>query len=116
MHHLAMQLRKKHRLLLAEFDQKQERTRSDTFLLQQYADFNIDNLEDPDLKSHLEAAKAEQQNADTDNPLIRIVKATGEHAKPIDLAVAQSMAVYKASKRPKIAPLSGIAQGSAKGW
>lgn len=115
MHQVAMNLRKKHKLLMAEFDQGKPRLLADSFLLQQYNESNIDNIDDDDLQSHLKAARAVNQVSSATD-LIRIVKGTGEHAKPIDLAVAQSMAVYRCSKRPRFNALLGIAQGSARGW
>lgn len=114
MHQVMMNLRNKHRILIAEFGQSTERLKSDTFLLQKYQSYEIDNLDNTDLYSHLEAARAETQ---TDaNELIRIIKGTGAHAKPIDLAVAQSMALWRCSKRPKTIALTGIPQGKVKGW
>lgn len=113
MHQVAMNLRKKYKLLMAEFQQGRERLYADSFLVQQYNVGSIDNLESNELKSHLDAAKAQHQT-DANRELIRIVKGSGEHAKPIDLAVAQSMAIYKCSKRPKVA-VTGIAQGKATG-
>lgn len=116
MHQVAMRIRKKFKLLCAEFHQGKERLLADSFLLQQYNEDNIDNLPSQDLQSHLEAARAENQTS-ANQALIRIVKGTGTHAKPIDLAVCESMAVYRVSKRPRKFQVGGIAQGvSNKGW
>src|SRR5260221_2115343 len=116
MHQVMTNLWKQHRLKIAEFGQKTERVKADTFLLQKYSGYKIDNLDSGDLYSHLEAARAEAQT-DANTELIRIVKGTGQHAKPIDLAVAQSMALCRGSKRPKVISFTGIPQGAAKkGW
>lgn len=115
MHQVAMNLRKKYRLLLARFNQGRERLLSDTFLQNAYLDFRVDNPADAELQSHLEAAKAESQN-DANQNLIRIVKSSGTHAKPIDAIVAQSMAIYRRSARAAKPMISAVAQGKAKGW
>lgn len=115
MHQVAMDLRKEHRLLMAEFGQTTERKKSDTFLLQQYQAFMIDNLDNIDLESHLDAAKAEVQT-DANTTLIRIVKGTGKNAKPIDLAVCQSMALWRCSQRPKGISIVALPSGKTKGW
>jgi phage terminase large subunit-like protein len=112
MHQVAMNLQTEYRLLMAPFQQGPLRVLADTFLQRQYMSFNIDIPSNTNLISHLEAAKAESQSEDGK---IRIVKGTGTHANPIDLAVAQSMSVYQCSLRnPKA--VFGIAQGVAKGW
>lgn len=122
MHQVAMNLRKRHKLLIAEFTQLKERTLADSFLYRQYKTRNICIIDDPVLKSHLESAKAESQDAEGQDAekaeleKLRIVKAQGINAKPIDLAVAQSMSVFKCSKRIRSAGLAGLAQGKAKGW
>lgn len=115
LHDIAMRLRKGYKLLMAEFDQNLLRLRADTFLKQQYEAFNIDNLASDELKSHLEAAKAQHQTNSKES-LIRIVAGEGMNAKPVDLAVAQSMSIYQASKRPKAVPLAGGISVGAKGW
>lgn len=116
MHQVAMNLRKNHRLLMARFTQKTERLLADSFLRKQYHAFNIDICDNSDLVSHLEAAKAEAQTGKDTEDKIRIIKATGDHAKPIDLAVAQSMSVYRCSQRPRRTAIGGVVQGTAKGW
>lgn len=113
---IARNLRTKNRLLIHEFEQNRERLKSDTFLLEQYNNYKIDNLENNDLKSHLESAQAEEQTGASSLGKIRIVKGSGKFAKPIDLAVAQSMSVWRTSKRPKTVGGFGIAQGKTKGW
>lgn len=116
MHQVAIMLLKNHKLLIVEFDQKRKRLLADTFLKQLYADGNIDNVNDPELRSHLESAKAESQTDANSSNLIRIVKGSGQHAQPIDIAVAQSMSIYSASKRPRSFSLASIPQGEANGW
>ncbi len=116
MHQVAMNIRKSAKLLIAKFDQGRPRLLSDSFLRKCYQEFKVDNILEPDLQSHLDAAKAEAQTTAQNQGLIRIVKGTGEHAKPIDLSVAQSMSVYRCSLRPAMPTISGIAQGKAKGW
>jgi hypothetical protein len=116
MHQAAMTLRKKYKLLICEFSQAKERLLADTFLLKQYESANIDNLDSAELKSHLSAAKAESQTDAKNSQLIRIVKGVGQHAKPIDAAVAQSMSVYRTSKRPRFTSVASIPQAKVKGW
>jgi phage terminase large subunit-like protein len=116
MHQVMMNLRKKHKVLIAEFGQSRQRLLADTFLLQQYRAKRIDNCDSPELQSHLTAAQAASQT-DANQELIRIVKGSGKHAKAIDLAVAQSMSIYQTSKRPKVFSTDlALLQGSAKGW
>lgn len=116
MHQVMLNVRRKYKLLMAKFDQARPRLLSDSFLRKVYQEFRIDNAIVPELQSHLDAAKAELQTSSRNEGLIRIVKGTGDNAKKIDLAVAQSMSVYKCSLRPMTAVASGIAQGKAKGW
>ncbi len=116
MHQVAMNLRKKHKLLMLKFEQGIERLKADTFLQQQYKKGNIDIPFGNELSSHLTNAKAQEQTDAAENPRIRIVKSTGSGSKPIDLAVAQSMSVLRASEKPRIISLGGIAQGIARGW
>jgi len=115
LHQVAMTLRKDYKILIAKFDQNRPRLLADTFLRQAYIDYKIDNTDSSVLKSHLEAARV-QVELKANAELYRIVHGTGEHAKPNDLAVAQSMAVFRCSQRPQIRSLAGLAQGKAKGW
>ncbi len=116
MHQVAMRLRKKHKLLLAPFDQKKLRLLSDSFLREAYNKNGIDNLPSAVLESHLDAARSESQLNANAVGLTRIVKAVGKYSKPIDLAVAQSMAVYKCSSRTPPVLSAGIISTGVKGW
>lgn len=95
MHQVAMNLRKKG-IPCAEFPQGNERLLADSFLYKQYKQGKIDNYPDPDLAAHIQAAKAKEY----DNEQMRIIKGTVSGSGKVDAAVAQSMAVWKASLRP----------------
>jgi hypothetical protein len=96
MHQVAINLRKKG-VPCQEFPQGSERMKADTFLFGLYKKNLIDNFENPDLISHLQAAKAKEDKFEH----LRIVKGELSKSAKIDAAVAQSMAAYKASIRPK---------------
>jgi hypothetical protein len=98
MHSVAMKLRKK-KIPCVEFPQSTERTLADTFLYGLYKRGAIDNFPDAALQRHVTKARAKED----DKQRIRLIKgaatdktAGGEN----DAAVAQSMAVWKASTRP----------------
>lgn len=99
MHNVAMKLRKL-KIPCVEFNQGTERALADTFLYQLYKRGAIDNFEHADLKKHVTKARAKED----DKQRIRLVKgaATGEATGggENDAAVAQSMAVWKASLKP----------------
>lgn len=99
LHQVMLKLRQEG-LPVFEFNQGQERIRSDTFLSLQYRQRNIENYRDDDLLSHLRAARAQE----IEGQKIRLVKGTLSSASLIDAAVAQSMAVYKASLQPPEQP------------
>jgi phage terminase large subunit-like protein len=97
MHTVAMKLRKK-KIPCVEFSQQTERALADTFLYGLYKRGAIDNFPDPDLSRHVTKARAKED----DKQRIRLIKGAatdktsgGEN----DAAVAQSMAVWKASLR-----------------
>lgn len=96
MHQVAINLRKKG-VPCQEFPQGSERMKADTFLFRLYKNNLIDNFDDPDLISHLQAAKAKEDKFEH----LRIVKGELSKSAKIDAAVAQSMATWKASIRPK---------------
>lgn len=112
MHQVAMNLRKKG-IECFEFDQVRERVLADTFLYQQYKHGTIDNYDDPDLAEHVGNAKAKELEGEK----MRIIKGTASGAGKIDACVAQSMAVWKASKvENDKRPRSALAQASSTGW
>lgn len=105
MHQVAVNLKKRHKLLIKEFQQGNDRLKADTFLHRCFKNDNIDVPDDPTLTSHLEAAKAQHQTKMIDkkqeelDARIRIVKPKAAvHA--IDGAVALSMATYAESLTP----------------
>jgi hypothetical protein len=121
-HQVAMNLRKKHRLMIFEFIQG-GRDKADTFLQQRYMEGKVWNQnfeyeliqgKVATFRDHLEAARGEQMV--NKNNLVKIVKASGKHAKPVDLAVCQSMAVFRRSKRVKMPTMIGMPQGKSAGW
>jgi phage terminase large subunit-like protein len=115
LHQVAMTLRRDYKILIAKFDQNRPRLLADTFLRQSYNDYKIDNIDLPVLKSHLEAARVKAELT-TKDEVYRIVHGTGEHAKPNDLAVAQSMAIFRCMQRPQTTRITGLVQSKAKGW
>jgi len=106
MHQVAVNLRKKHKLLIKEFQQGNERIKADTFLHRVFKSYQIDVPTDETLHSHLDAAKAQHQNRllkgkkgeELDTGL-RIVKPKAA-VRAIDGAVAMSMAVWSESMTP----------------
>lgn len=114
MHQVAIDLREKG-IPCEEFPQAGERTKADTFMWQTYRDDMIDTIDSSELEEHLLSAKAREDK----NGNLRIVKSTktksatakkkgeeGEDGKQvaksrggkIDAAVAQSMALFRASQ------------------
>jgi hypothetical protein len=105
LHQLMLDLQEDNQIESEEFNQGGDRMLADTFLYQQYRDDKIDNYEEPLLLSNLRAAKAIEDK----NQRIRLVKQTVAKGSAlatykIDAAVAQSMAVYKASLHPLPSP------------
>lgn len=119
---LVIDFRKTHKLLLKLFDQKSERLLADTFLEKAYQGGTIDNaqlskgkLQDDELFIHLDGAAAQGQSEkktksvksvksqaqsekeDSEDKSIRIVRGG---ITPNDLAVAQSMMVWRLQARP----------------
>lgn len=112
---VALNLKKKHKILLKEFNQKAERERSDTFLQLCYQNGTIDNPDDEALRAHFTAASAESTTSKQDDQRVRIVQ-NSTSPNPVDLCVAQSMAVYRLSQRPMQRRRFGaIGFGRAKG-
>jgi hypothetical protein len=94
LHQIGMNLRQAG-IAAHEFSQGEERLRGDGFLYRLYRDGKIDNFDDTRLAAHIRAAKAKE----FDDERIRLVKPKlgATQARKIDLAVAQSMAAYRAS-------------------
>jgi phage terminase large subunit-like protein len=92
LHQVAMNLRKRG-IACEEFPQGDERLRADTHLWQLYKDGLIDNPNEPTLAAHIRAAKAKESEGER----LRLVKGSLSGSNKIDLAVAQSMAAWKAS-------------------
>jgi len=114
MHQVAINLREKRGLLVAEFSQHSERTMADTFLFQQYKDARIDNPDNKTLLAHLKNARAEDVGENANQ--MRIRKGKGSHIAE-DGAVAQSMAVWRCSKRKPAARVGFLLQAQVKsGW
>jgi hypothetical protein len=84
-----------------EFNQGIDRVKSDTFLMRTYRAGRIQNYHTPDLLAHLRAARIQEQEAGR----VRLIKGTLSTENQIDAAVAQSMAVWKASLREPEAEL-----------
>lgn len=118
MHQVAIDFRKKYQLLLKPFDQKAERERADTFLQVSYQNDRVDNLQQnadrtkDDLFKHIDAASEISTNNKDNSRRVRIVQSGNQ---PIDLLVAQSMAVWKLQARPPSRRRFGsLATGKAK--
>lgn len=114
MHQVAINLREKRGLLMAEFSQHSERTMADTFLFQQYKDARIDNPDNKTLLEHLKNARAEDVGDNANQ--MRIRKGKGTQIAE-DGVVAQSMATWRASKRKPAASVGFLLQAQVKsGW
>lgn len=110
---VVLNIKKKHKLLLKEFNQKTERARADTFLQNCYQNGTIDNPKDETLREHLDNAAAEATTSKETSERIRIVQSNPN--KWVDLTVCQSMATYRRSQRPRPRKFGSFSMGRAKG-
>jgi len=114
---VAINLRKKHKLMMKEFPQSTERLKADTFLQGLYQSHRVDIPDTVDMRAHLNAAKAAvEPDRSGDTTRVRIVRGEGEHSKPNDLIVAQSMSSWRLSQRPRRPKFLPLGQGVATGW
>lgn len=98
MHQVAVNLRKKG-VPCVEFNQQNDRLKSDTFLVKLLRRGLLDMFYHPILEQHIKHAKSKE----FENEQVRIVKGTLNKANKVDGAVALAMACYVASQfRPEL--------------